>query len=90
MERQNNFFERLRYQPPLPGQPLAELVGDWRVLIENHAGVTEYSPQRVCVRVRYGTLCICGNDLELVCMTSQQLAVVGQIDGIQIRREGRP
>ena len=28
---------------PLPGQPIVEIAGDRRVLIENHFGVKEYS-----------------------------------------------
>ena len=32
----------------LPGQPVVELVGDRRVLIENHIGVTEYGTERIC------------------------------------------
>ncbi len=44
----------------LPGQPVVELVGDRRVLIENHIGVTEYGTERICVKVKYGQLSVCG------------------------------
>ena len=58
---------------PMPGVPVVELAGDRRVLIERHGGVTEYSGERICVKVRYGLVCICGCGLELACMTREQL-----------------
>lgn len=70
----------------LPGVPVMELAGDRRVLIERHRGVTEYSAERICVLLCYGTLCICGGGLELIRMTRDQLVISGRIDGISIRR----
>ena len=71
---------------PLPGVPVVELAGDRRVLIERHGGVTEYSGERICVKVRYGLVCICGCGLELACMTREQLVVTGRIDAVQLQR----
>lgn len=73
---------------PLPGVPIVEVAGDCRVLIERHGGVTEYSRERICVKVRYGAVCICGCGLELTCMTRQQLVISGQIDCVQLQRRG--
>lgn len=71
---------------PLPGVPVVELAGDRRILIERHGGVTEYSDQRICVKVRYGLICISGSCLELTCMTRQQLVITGRIDCVQLQR----
>lgn len=70
----------------LPGVPVVELAGDGRVLIERHGGVTEYSRERIGVKVRYGTVCVCGCGLELTRMTREQLVISGRIDCIQIHR----
>ena len=70
----------------LPGIPLIELAGENRVLIESHGGVTEYSPQRICVRVKYGTVCVCGCALELAVMTKEKLVISGRIDAVQLNR----
>ena len=70
----------------LPGQPVLEVAGDRRVLIEHHRGVTEYSRERIGVRVSYGQIMICGCGLELVRMCKEQLVVTGQIDGITFCR----
>lgn len=71
---------------PMPGLPVVELAGDRRVLIERHGGVTEYSSERICVKVRYGAVCISGCGLELTCMTREQLVVTGRIDCVQLQR----
>lgn len=71
---------------PMPGVPLAEIAGDRQVLIENHGGVTEYGNERICVRVKFGQLCICGAHLELVRMTKEQLVIFGRIDSVTLQR----
>lgn len=73
---------------PFPGQSLAEIAGDSRVLIENHRGVSEYTQQRICVKVSYGQLCICGCGLELSQMTRDQLVISGRIDAVTLCRRG--
>lgn len=72
----------------LSGIPVFELVGDHRALIENHNGVIEYGSERICVKVRYGKLCICGFDMELAKMTNDQLVISGTIQSILIKRKG--
>lgn len=71
----------------LPGIPIVELAGDRRVLIENHHGVSEYGENRICIKVKYGTLCVCGNRMELAMMTKAQLIITGQIDSVTILRK---
>ena len=66
----------------LPGLPILEIAGDRRVLIERHSGVVEYGPERIRVRVAYGTVCITGCSLELVRMTDRQLVIGGRIDSV--------
>ena len=70
---------------PLPGQPIVEIAGDRRVLIENHFGVKEYSREKIGVKVKYG---LCGCDLELIRMTKEQLIISGRIDAVTLIRRG--
>ena len=69
-----------------PGVPVVEIAGDRRVLIERHRGMTEYSRERICARVYYGVVCICGSCLELTHMSREQLVISGHIDSVQILR----
>lgn len=74
---------------PLPGQPLIELAGDRRVLIENHHGVTQYGKDEIRVKVKYGQICVKGCGLELARMTKEQLIICGRIDCVSLlRRNG--
>ena len=74
----------------LPGVPIVELAGDRRLLIENHRGVTEYGSERICVKLKYGILCVCGCEMELAKMTKEQLVITGLIGSVTIQRKGNP
>lgn len=93
MKKDKGFLERLTegtelLSEPLPGQPIVEIAGDRRVVVENHGGVTQYSREKIGVKVKFGTVCVCGCGLELVRMSREQLIIVGRIDGVHlIRRE---
>lgn len=73
----------------IPGQPLIEISGDCRVLVENHCGVSMYGRNEIHIRVAYGSIAVCGNCLELVRMSKQQLVITGKINGITLERLGR-
>lgn len=89
MDKKGSIFERIAMVTDLPdesipGIPLVEISGNVRVLVENHLGVTEYGPERIRVRVKYGEICICGCRLELSRMTKGQLIIRGRIDHISL------
>lgn len=94
MKEKRNLLQRLAEGvdlpgEPLPGQPIAEIAGDRRVLIENHQGVKEYTREKIRVKVKYGQLTVCGCGLELACMTREQLVISGRIDSITLHRRER-
>lgn len=93
MGRGRNFLERLAEEADLtaeslPGQPIVEVAGDRRVLIENHFGVKAYSREQIVVKVKFGFVCVCGCGLELMRMTKEQLVIRGRIEGITLQRRG--
>lgn len=73
---------------PIPGQTIVELMGDRRVLIENHIGVVAYGRERIVVRTQCGLLMVCGCALELQHMSREQLVIRGRIDGVNLQRRG--
>ena len=86
-----NMFDRIIMGVDLPGEilpriPLVEILGEHRVLIENHNGVAGYSNNEICVKVRFGVIKISGQDLALARMTGEQLVVSGCIDGVNLCR----
>jgi len=93
MGKGRNFLEHMMTQSSLspdtvPGQPIVEIAGDRRVLIECHRGVLAYSRERIQVSVGYGCLCICGSGLEMVHMTKEKLIVSGRIESVHLQRRG--
>lgn len=93
MKKEHRFWERLAaegWEEPMPTLPVLELAGDCRVLIENHRGIVQYSPEQIGVQVKYGRLLVCGCGLHLACMTRERLVISGRIDCIRLERRGCP
>lgn len=93
LRENRHWLERLSEAADLPGenppgQPIVELAGDRRVLIEHHRGVIQYGREQICVKVKYGTVTICGCGLELARMTKDQLVICGQIQSVSLCRRG--
>ena len=91
MDGEKRLSERLAgatdlHDTPIPGVPMIEIAGDGRVLLENHKGVTEYSKTRICVKVKFGQVCICGQGLRLAKMTKSQLIICGKIESVELFR----
>jgi len=94
MKGERNILQRMTESmdltgEPIPGQPLIEIAGDRRVLIENHFGVREYSRERIGIHVKFGDLVVCGCGLELTRMTKEQLVISGRIDCVTLHRRGK-
>ena len=70
----------------IPGKPVVELLGDCRVLVENHRSIVEYTLDRVCIQVCYGSIIITGCNLQLRHMTGRKILIVGLIHGIEVIR----
>lgn len=71
---------------PIPGRPLVEIIDNSRVLIENHNGVNEYGRSLIRVKVKFGSICVCGSNMELARMTKGQLIISGVIESVQLCR----
>ncbi len=71
---------------PIPGQSLVEIAGDKRVLIENHLGIQEYTREKLSVKLKFGSILICGSNLELSKMNRDQLIIRGRIEGVMLKR----
>ena len=69
----------------LPGTPLMELTGSGRFLLENHRGVTEYTEERINIRVCGGAVSVSGRCLTIAQMTARQLIITGHIALIELQ-----
>ena len=77
----------LRTSEMLSKQPLLELCGDHRVLVENHNGIGDFSAGRIDIKTKFGLYSIDGLDLEICRMTAEQIVISGEIDTITLFRE---
>lgn len=87
----NGFVEKVIHgfhldSEPLPRQPLLEIFGDRRILIENHCGICEYGNERITVRVRRGRICINGKQLSLAFISRERLIITGCIEAVVLHR----
>lgn len=85
------FLEHMMEQTPLgpetdPGNPIVEIAGERRVLIENHLGVAAYGKEKILVNVKYGAVSVCGCHLEMLHMTREQLVIYGRIESVTLQR----
>ena len=91
MESRRHFIKNIMEQTLLdpemvPGHPIVEIAGEHRVLIENHHGVAAYGKERILVKVKFGSICICGCNLEIARMTKEQLVICGIIHSVGLQR----
>lgn len=91
LKRGPNFWQQLADAADLPGedlpgQSIVELTGDCRVLIEHHRGVSQYSREKIGVKVKCGIICISGNGLELTQMKKEHLVIRGRIESVTVHR----
>lgn len=94
MERRNKMMLKMKENTMMksdlmPGLSIVEICDKNRVLIENHRGIIKYSSDEVCVKVRFGCVCVSGSQLKLSRMSKKKLVITGRITGITLRgREG--
>lgn len=91
MKKSSSLWEKMALaadlpDEPIPGLPLVEIAGNGRVLIENHKGVNEYGRNMIRIKVKYGSVCVCGQNLELARMNKGQLIISGIIESVQLCR----
>ena len=70
----------------LPKQPVLEVYGNHRVLIENHVAVAEYGLQCITVQMKYGYVHISGNDLRISRLMEHQLVITGEVEMIKLQK----
>ena len=91
MWKGSDLWERMREHAShgtesLPYQTIIEIAGSQRVLIENHRGMITYGKEKIIVNVKYGSVSVCGCNLEVAHMSNEQLVIFGNIRNISLHR----
>ncbi|NLW40239.1 MAG: sporulation protein YqfC [Tissierellia bacterium] len=64
--------------------PKIVVVGNIQVNISNHKGIVEYTQETLRVNSSIGLIKICGTNLELKTILSEEIIVKGNIEKIEI------
>lgn len=88
MQRKSGLRDRLVSLLELPGDAVLDvarvtMVGDMEMVIENHRGVTEYTPSRVVLTVPEGQMAIDGEELRIGAISPDQVTLLGKIRGLR-------
>ena len=59
--------------------PKISMIGNNQMLVENHRGVIEYTPQRIRVNFSIGVIRIQGNDMKLENIAADDIMITGEI-----------
>lgn len=70
----------------LPGEPIIEVYGDRRILIEGCCAVLQYAGNCIKLRNSCGIVCIVGCDLCMSEITKTQTIITGKVENISICR----
>ena len=89
------------HKPSHPGVPALEwfrdvsgrtarvtAIGSRQVLIENHAGILDFTDETVRLSTAAGALCVCGQNLTLCEVREDALIVHGSIRQISLPEDG--
>ena len=92
MDRFKSLGNKLAVSVSLPSEsapqnPVVEVLGYRRLLIENHRGIAEYGCDRIVANVTFGQICVSGDHLELAEMTKSNLVITGVIHCVNIIRK---
>lgn len=68
--------------------PLIEILDDYRVLIENHLGIVEYSDGRITIKRHNGSISVIGTGLQVSEISKEKVVIVGKILGLALMDGG--
>ncbi len=60
------------------------LVGNAHLVVGNHRGLREYTPDRVAIEVPRGCLLVGGSDLTIASITPEEIVLLGKISAVQL------
>ena len=84
MKRSDGFNIIQKSLAPVSGTPIVEVCGKHRVLLENHCGLDSYECDRICVKVKFGQICIHGRNLKIVKLCRERIVINGMIAGVDL------
>lgn len=93
MQRKSGLRDRLVSLLELPGDVMLDvarvtIVGDMEMVVENHRGLSEYTPNRVVLTVPEGQLAVEGEELRIGSISPEQVILLGKIRAMRYTAPG--
>lgn len=63
--------------------PRMVLIGNMKVVLENHRGIIEYGEQVIRIAVNNGEILFRGKDLQIKSLITEELSIEGVIESIE-------
>jgi sporulation protein YqfC len=63
--------------------PKISMIGNNQMLVENHKGVIEYTPQRIRVNSSIGVIRVQGRDMNLKNIAADDIMITGEVKMIE-------
>lgn len=63
--------------------PKLTMIGNNQMLVENHKGIIEYTPQRVRMNSTIGVIRVQGNNINLKNIATEDIMITGDIKNIE-------
>jgi len=64
--------------------PKVTIVGDLGVIIQNHRGLIQYSPEKIVIGVGKGQIAILGRSLQIEEVSKEDMIVRGSLGSVQM------
>lgn len=61
------------------------MVGNMELIVENHKGLIEYSPECIRVRVKAGEVVVTGKNLHLRFLYKDEVKIAGVLENVELR-----
>jgi sporulation protein YqfC len=88
MKRKRREIPALQWVGEVAGDARATILVGSRALIENHAGLIEFTPERIRLRCKAGEIVVSGAELVISDARARSLVVSGKISDIALQPRG--
>jgi len=61
------------------------IIGRSEVIVMSHKGLTEYTPERICIAASKCEVCVTGDDLDIKSLTQDAISVYGILHSVEFR-----
>lgn len=68
------------------GMPVATMLGQTELCLENYAGIIEYTEELIRIRIKHGQMKIIGKNLNVSYYTNDDMKITGCIECIEYQR----